>query len=29
MPKKKTNPLDELPKSDFNLEDFKREFCNA
>jgi elongation factor 1-gamma len=29
MPKKKVNPLDELPKSPFNSEDFKREICNT
>lgn len=27
--KKKTNPLDELPKSPFNIDDWKREFFNA
>lgn len=27
--KKKKNPLDELPKSTFNLDDFKRDFVNA
>ena len=26
---KKKNPLDELPKSNFNIDDWKREFCNA
>lgn len=26
---KKKNPLDELPKSSFNIDDWKREFCNA
>ena len=29
MPKKKSNPLDLLPKSPFNPEDFKREICNT
>lgn len=29
MPKKKANPLDELPKSTFNIDDWKREFVNA
>lgn len=27
--KKKKNPLDSLPKSPFNIDDWKREFCNA
>lgn len=27
--KKKVNPLDLLPKSNLNMDDFKRDFCNA
>jgi len=29
MPKKKQNPLDLLPKSPFDPENFKREICNT
>lgn len=29
MPKKKSNPLDLLPKSPFDAETFKREICNT
>ena len=28
-PAKKVNPLDELPKSKFNIDGWKRVFCNS